>query len=103
MQGSLGRLCALLSATILTSAARRLRAPILETDRRRKTVGQPLRLPRQAMRLPYNSQRVTAAQTVVLRGSFRQRIASSDSPLPAWGEDEGEGPLFDLAKLRFDA
>jgi hypothetical protein len=65
----LGCLCALLSAIIATSAEPRLRAPMLETDRRRKTVGQPLRLPRQAMRLPYNSQRVTDSQPSFVDGA----------------------------------
>jgi hypothetical protein len=30
------------------------------------------------------------------------RPALCDSPL-LWGEDQGEGDVFDLAKLRFDA
>jgi hypothetical protein len=54
------------------------------------------------MRLPYNSQRVTASKPSFVDG-IRPAYCLCDSLSPFRGEDEGEGTrLFRLAKLRFD-
>ena len=53
--------------------------------------------------VPASSVKIRVHPWLFLGELFVQRIASCDSPLPIWGEDEGEGTLFGLAKLRFGA
>jgi len=52
---------------------------------------------------PDSSVQIRVHPWLIIGELFARRIVSCDSPLPVWGEDEGEGTFFGLAKSPFDA